>query len=87
VRAAIDLAVGSVRPDTALYLRLADSEAHLRRSARAEADRIESRGDTYRSRVVAGYEALATAGDLTPLDAAGTTAEVAARVWAAVNRG
>jgi dTMP kinase len=87
VRAAIELAVGGVRPDTALYLRLADSEAHLRRAARAEADRIESRGDAYRSRVVAGYEALATAGDLTPLDAAGTTAEVAARVWAAVNRG
>ena len=84
VRAAIDLAVGPVRPDAAFLLRLPESAALARRSARAAADRIEARDDAYRARVAAGYEALAAAGDLRPLDASGSAAEVHARVCAAV---
>lgn len=82
VRAAIDLAAGSVRPDLALLLRVPDAVASARRGARGVADRIESRGDDYRARVLAGYEALAASGDLRPLDAAGTPDEVSARIWA-----
>jgi len=81
VRAAIDLAVGPVRPHAALYLRLPDDEAHRRRAARSTADRIELRGDAYRERVLAGYEALAASGDLRLLDASGSTDAVAARIW------
>ena len=84
VRAVIDLAVGAVRPDAAFLLRLPQAEAHARRVARATADRIESRGDDYRERVRAGYDALAASGDLVPLDASGSLAEVAERVWAAL---
>lgn len=84
VRAAIDLAVGEVRPDAAFLLRLPETESHARRAARASADRIEARDDAYRARVRAGYEALTAAGDLVPLDAGGTTAEVSARVCSAL---
>ncbi len=86
VRAAIDLAVGAVRPDAAFLLRLPAAAAHARRAARATADRIESRSDDYRDRVCAGYEALATAGDLQPLDATGGADEVSTRVWMALAR-
>lgn len=82
VRAAIDLAVGSVRPDLALLLRIPDAVASARRGARGTADRIESRGDDYRARVVAGYEALAASGDLEPLDADAPVEAVSARIWA-----
>lgn len=84
VRAVIDLAVGPVRPDAAFLLRLPAAEAHVRRATRATADRIESRGDDYRERVCAGYEALAASGDLLPLDASGSATEVAERVWTAL---
>ncbi|MBN8526969.1 MAG: dTMP kinase [Planctomycetes bacterium] len=80
VRAAIDLAVGPVRPDLALLLRIPDAVASARRGARGAADRIESRGDDYRARVLAGYEALAASGDLSPIDADGTADEVSARI-------
>ncbi len=86
VRAAIDLALGSVRPDVAICLRLPAAEAHRRRSARAAADRIELRSDDYRARVGAGYEAMVRSGDLQPIDADGTSEAVAARVWDVVSR-
>jgi dTMP kinase len=81
VRAAVDLAVGPVRPDLALWLRLPAAEAARRRAARATTDRIESRGDDYRERVEAGYAALAATGDLEAIDAAGSTDEVHGRIW------
>lgn len=84
VRAAIDLAVGGVRPDHALLLRIPAAAAVARRAARAGADRIEARDDAYRARVAAGYEALAAAGDLRPVDADGSPEQVAERIWALV---
>jgi dTMP kinase len=84
VRAAIDLAVGAVRPDVALLLRIPDAVASARRGARGTLDRIESRGDDYRARVLAGYEALATSGDLEPLDADGPSDAVSERIWARI---
>ena len=84
VRAAIALAVGPVRPDAALYLRVPEDQAHARRVARATADRIESRDDAYRARVRAGYEDIAARGELTAVDANGTVEAVAERVWSAL---
>lgn len=84
VRAAIDLAVGPVRPDHALLLRIPAAAAAARRTARATADRIESRGADYHARVEAGYEALAAAGDLRPVDADGSPEAVAERIRAAI---
>jgi dTMP kinase len=87
VRAAIDLAVGAVRPDHALWLRISPATAASRRDQRAAPDRIEARGADYHARVAAGYAALAAAGDLAELDADGPTEAVAARVWARVGGG
>ena len=85
VRAAIELAVGAVRPDRALLLRVPGAEAAARRAARGEAaDRIEARGAGYQARVAAGYEALVASGDLQPVDAGGEPAAVAERIWAMV---
>lgn len=84
VRAAIDLAVGGVRPDRALWLRLPPGAAAARRRARAAAaDRIEARDAAYHARVEEGYAALAAAGDLAPVDGDGPPEAVAERVWAA----
>lgn len=87
VRAAIDLAVGPVRPDHALWLRVPQAEAASRRDARAAADRIESRGADYHARVAAGYAALAAAGDLVETDASGSPEQVAERIWLRVGGG
>jgi len=84
VRAAIDLAVGPVKPDHALWLRVPPAEAAQRRDARADADRIEARDRAYHQRVADGYAALAAAGDLVAMDAGGTPEQVAERIRAAV---
>jgi dTMP kinase len=85
VRAAIDLAVGGVRPAVALWLRLDPAEAARRRTiARGPADRIEARGEDYLARVAAGYAAQAAAGDLEAFDANGAQEDVARRIWARV---
>lgn len=84
VRACIDLAVGGVRPDLALWLRLPDAEAAARRAGRAPADRIEERGADYHARVAAGYAALAAEGALTPVDAGGASEVVGQRIWSLV---
>lgn len=82
VRAAIDLAVGDVRPAVALWLRVDPVEAQRRRAAaRGEADRIEARGLAYQQRVHDGYAALATSGDLTPIDASQPADAVFAAIW------
>lgn len=71
VRAAIQLAIGTVRPDLVLWMDL-DPEVAARRRAqtRGTDDRIEARGLTYLQRVHAGFAALATAGELVRIDAA-----------------
>ncbi len=86
VRAAIDLAVGGVRADAALLLRITSVAATTRRIARAMTDRIESRDASYHARVEAGYAALVTAGDLTAIDADGTPEAVGERIWAAISK-
>ncbi len=83
VRSAIRAAVGDLRPDAVLWLQLDPAVCAARRAGVAE-DRIEARGLEYLRRVDAGYRALAAAGELMAIDAAGTPDEVAARVMAAL---
>ena len=83
LRAAIDFAVGPVRPDAALWIDV-DPDECLRRRAATRPDRIEARGADYLRRVHGGYAALATAGDLHRIDGAGDPDAVAARVAAAL---
>ncbi len=86
VRAAIDVAVGSVRADLAVWLRLEPAEAVRRRAAARGEDRIEARGLAYQERVHAGYAALADAGDLQTVDASRSPDAVFADLWALVER-
>jgi len=70
VRAAIALALGSIRMDHAYWLDVDPDEAlRRRRAARGADDRIEARGIDYQRRVAAGYAALAAAGELVRIDA------------------
>ncbi len=84
VRAAIDLAVGGVRADVAVWLRLEPTESVRRRAAARGEDRIEARGLAYQQRVHAGYAAMAAAGELLTLDAARTPDAIAADLWSLV---
>lgn len=85
VRAAIDLAIGDIRADAALLLRVTTVAATTRRLARAAtADRIESRDVSYHARVEAGYAAMVAFGELTLIEASGTPSEVAERIWQAI---
>jgi len=83
VRAAIDLAVGDLVVDHALYLRVTVARAAERRGAQT-ADRIEARGSDYLQRVHAGYEALAASGELTAVDGERPIEEVHAAIWSAL---
>ena len=85
VRAAIDLAVGQVRADAALLLRITAAAAGVRRAARATADRIEARDSSYHARVEVGYAALVATGELQEIDANDTPDVVAERIWAAIS--
>jgi dTMP kinase len=82
IRAAISLAIGSVRPDLVFWLNLDPAEAQRRRSVdgRAE-DRIESRGLDYMQKVHNGFQQLVKAGEMIELDARLPESELAATVW------
>ena len=84
VRAAIDLAVGGVKADVAVWLRLDPTESVRRRAAARGEDRIEARGLAYQQRVHAGYAAMAAAGELVIVDAARTPDAIAADLWSLV---
>jgi dTMP kinase len=70
VRAVIDLAIGDIRPDVALWFAVDPLVAAQRRAtARGQEDRIEARGLAYLERVHAGYAAMHAAGELLKIDA------------------
>jgi len=84
VRAVVDLAVGPVRPDLALWLDVPPDQAAARADARSTRDRIEARDAAYHQRVYDGYRNMAIQGDLMRIDGLGSTDEVAARIDSAV---
>ena len=84
VRAAIDLAVGGVKADLAVWLRLDPTESVRRRAAARGEDRIEARGLAYQQRVQAGYAAMAANGELQALDAARTPDAIFADLWSLI---
>jgi dTMP kinase len=84
VRAAIDLAVGGVRPDVVLWLNVDPAIAAKRRAA-AKPDRIEARGLPYMRRVHAGFETLAKAGELMAVDGTLPSDRIAAAIWEKVS--
>lgn len=86
VRAAIRLAIGTVRIDRAVWLDLDPAEAARRRArVRGTDDRIEARGLAYLQRVHAGFAALASAGELVRIDAARDEDAIAAAIAAAID--
>jgi len=76
-------ASGGLEPDLVLLLDVDQEEAAARRCR--PRDRMESAGDTFHQRVVAGYLALAGAdpGRWVVVDGSGSVEEVSTRVWAA----
>jgi len=84
VRAAIQLAVGGLRPDLALWLRLDPAIALRRRAATRGPDRIEARGADYLRRVHDGFASLAADHELAVLDATRPPEEIADDIWTLV---
>ena len=86
VRHLSDWATGGLWPDVVVLLDLPADEARARRG---QPDRFEAEDDGFHRRVTDGFRALAEAepGRWRVVDATGSVAEVAARVWAAVADG
>lgn len=84
VRAAIDLALGGVKADLAVWLKLDPAESVRRRAAARGEDRIEARGLAYQERVHAGYAMLAAAGELQTVDAARSPDAIFADLWSLI---
>jgi dTMP kinase len=89
VRAAIDVAVGTTRPDLTLLLDLSSEASERRRTDRDAAnrpqfDRFEQEGRDFFDRVNRGYQTLAAAepGRIRRVPAEATVETVAASVWA-----
>jgi dTMP kinase len=86
VRAVIDVAVGDVRADIALWFAVDPLLAARRRAAaRGTEDRIEARGLAYLERVHAGYAALYAAGEMVRIDASQDADTVSLAVVAALS--
>ncbi|MBA2479639.1 MAG: dTMP kinase [Planctomycetes bacterium] len=81
VRAAIELAIGRVKPDVVIWLDLEPAEAERRRDAVRAHDRIEARGLAYLQRVHAGYHALAEEGELQRVDARMNVDDLEQLIW------
>jgi dTMP kinase len=91
VRAIIDVAVGSTRPDLTLLLRVPQALSEERRLARQATmpflrDRIEEADRGFFDRVAQGYEALVAAepGRVQVLDATGAVPQLAQAIWTRV---
>ena len=84
IRTVGDVATGGLAPDLVLVLDV-DLETAARRLARP-LDKLENRGDEYRTRLRAGYrtEAAADPARIHVVDAAADVAEVAGRIRAAI---
>lgn len=90
VQAIIDAAVGDTRPDLTLLFHIAQDIAEERRRVRQptlpleiQRDRIEEAGRSFFERTAKGYQAIAAAEPerVRMVDAAGTVAEISARIW------
>ena len=91
VKAVIDVAVGETRPDLTLLLTVSAEIAEMRRAMRQSTlpfmrDRIEEADKKFFERVVMGYENVAAAekNRVRVLDASGSTENVSAKIWEAV---
>ena len=84
VRAAIELAVGSVRADFAAWLNVDPHEALRRRAAARGEDRIEARGLAYQQQVHAGYEVMVNEGLLTVIDAQRPPEAIFSDLWSRI---
>ena len=95
VRAANAVATQGLVPDLTLLLTLAADVGLSRAAQRGAHDRMEQSGAAFHARVEESFAQFATAawqathsecGVIVPVDAAGSESEVAARVFAAVNK-
>jgi len=87
----IDVAVGETRPDLTLLLTVSPEIGELRRAVRQSTlpfmrDRIEEADKKFFERVARGYEAIAATerNRVRVLDASGSTENVSAKIWEAV---
>jgi dTMP kinase len=81
VRAAINLAIGTVTPDVVLWLAVDPAEAQRRRAAARGQDRIEARGLAYQEKVHHGYQALVASDGLIKIDATAPPDHIEQQVW------
>ena len=81
VRAAITLAIGAVKPDVVLWLKVDPSEASRRRAAARGQDRIEARGLAYQQKVHDGYQALVASDGLIAIDASVDVDRIEQTIW------
>ncbi len=81
VRAAIALAIGNVKPDIVLWLKVDPAEAVRRRAAARGQDRIEARGLAYQEKVHAGYQALVATDGIIAIDAAVDADAIETIIW------
>jgi dTMP kinase len=82
VRAAIAVAVGELRVDRAIYLRVPVALGAARRAAaRNQPDRIEARGLAYLEKVASGYAALVASGEMIAVDGERPVEVVADDLW------
>ncbi len=85
VRAAIQLAIGTVRIDHAVWIDVDPVTAAQRRArGRGMDDRIEARGLAYMQKVHAGFASLAAAGELQRIDGQRSEDEIAADILRAL---
>lgn len=96
VKAVIEFAVGTTRPDLTLLLQVSVAVSETRRAARATAeaasplapsrDRMEEADRSFFERVERGFEAIAQAdpGRVKVIDATAAMQQVAAAIWARV---
>jgi dTMP kinase len=82
-------AAGGLEPDVVVLMQTDAGVAESRRTERGFADRIESEGKDFASRVESGFmsQARADPGRWKVVDGSGSIEDVAERVWEAVNGG
>jgi dTMP kinase len=92
VKAVIDFAVGTTRPDLTLLLVVPPSTSQKRRAIRQsrqplQRDRIEEADDAFFTRVLQGYEAIAASepGRVSKIDANAELSKVEEQIWSKVS--
>ena len=87
LREIADWSMNGLWPDITLLIEMPSADSEQRRVARGEeADHYEALGQDFQARVVAGYDALATADPdhWHRIDGTGSIDEVAERIWTVV---